>query len=133
MKSLFGQKSLKRYCQLIIQDKDNIDQIITLKKGEKTAVCQAITSIYGGKDLWNSEDTRSMEDGLFEIIILGGSFSLGVNQIGIHTGRCVIQGKLLTLTTNNPCFIQVDGEGMFLENPTIVKVEKDGFYPILKR
>lgn len=110
-----------------------VSQLSPLKKGEKTAVCQAITSIYGGKDLWTNEDPRTMDDGLFEIIFLGGSFSLGVNQIGIHTGNCVIQGKKLILTTMDSCHVQVDGEGIFLVNSAKVTIERNGNYPLLKR
>lgn len=133
MKNLFGAKKLGKYADIDITDAQNNPTPLKFKKGEKTAVCQAITSIYGGQDLWTNDSVRKMDDGLFEVILLGGSISLGFNQIGIHSGRCVMQGKHFSLNTRQPCYVQIDGEAMFLYYPATVTLTQSGKYPIFKR
>jgi hypothetical protein len=133
LKNLTGVPPLGEYCKIIIQDATGKEIEIKTKKKDKTAIFQAISSIYGGQDLWNSDLPRAVDDGLFEFILHGGTFSLGMNQIGIQLQRCIMQGKHMTIDTSSQSFIQVDGEGQVLRSPARIILEHTGKYPMLKR
>jgi hypothetical protein len=72
-----------------------------------------------------------MDDGKFEVILQGGILSLGFLQIGLRTGRPVCQASKATITTSEPAYLQVDGEGKFLNDAGVIVLEKDGTYPMV--
>lgn len=111
-------------------DKNDSQIELQLEKSSKTFVCQAITKIYGGKDLWRSND-RAVDDGMFEIIQTGGVFHLAVNQMGIKDSTNVGNAKKVYLNTSESVVYQVDGEPFTTNGASTIIIERIGSYPML--
>lgn len=103
---------------------------LIFEHSSKTFVCQAITKIYGGKDLWKSND-RAVDDGMFEIIQTGGVFHLAVSQIGIKNSSNIDNAKKIYLQTSESVVYQVDGEPFTTNGPSVFSIERIGSYPML--
>lgn len=101
------------------------------KSSEKTLVFQAITSIYAGRDLWIDKDARSMSDGRFEVVTEGGVFRLGFAQIGCKTSKPFCQGKKASIKADEPLYYQIDGEGYFMNGPSLITVDRIDGYPLI--
>lgn len=129
--SLRGQDCLKDYMTAKYVDEEENAQNIEFAGSAKTFVCQAITKIYGGSDLWRSNTPRAVDDGKFEIITQGGVWSLAVDQIGIHLGKEITQTGHVEIMTSQPCAFQIDGEPYIVNGPCKFIVNRTGSYPML--
>lgn len=125
-----NSKLLKDYLTGHYVDKDDNQIQLIFENYSKTFVCQAITKIYGGKDLWKSED-RAVDDGMFEIIQTGGIFHLAVSQIGIKDSTNINNAKKASLQTKEGVVYQVDGEPYTTNGPSTFLIERIGSYPML--
>ena len=108
-----------------------VERTIEFESGERTFDLQNIPYIYGGRDLWRVDTPRSISDGKIEVISNGGSFRLGLTQIGIYTGRCLCQATRFTGMVSEPIAYQIDGEGAVANGPSSFDVVKSGQYPFL--
>jgi diacylglycerol kinase (ATP) len=98
---------------------------------DKTVIFQAIPSMYAGLDPWAGTAPAAMDDRKFEVTLQGGSVSLGLFQMGIQTGRPQCQATKAVVTTTEPAYLQVDGEGKFLNGPAEITVQRIGSYPFV--
>lgn len=110
-------------------DEDDQEIKFVFDESSKTFVCQAITKIYGGADLWKSNN-RSIDDGMFEIIQTGGVFHLGLDHIGLKVSQNMDKAKTAFLKTTKSVVYQVDGEPFTTNGPARFLVEKVGSYPM---
>ncbi|KAH0787941.1 Diacylglycerol kinase 1 [Histomonas meleagridis] len=130
--NLFCKRNIRDYCKVMIKENDESEpREMLLRRGEKTVVVQAIPNIYAGRDLWRNTSDRGMCDHKFEVIAQGGVMKLGLLQIGCRTGRPIIQGVSTEMHVDEPFYYQVDGEGGMVNNPTTVKIERSGSYPMV--
>ena len=128
--SLIGQNTLETYLKGSMEvDGQTIPFNFT--DSSKTFIVQAITSIYGGLDLWKSPEERAVDDGKFEIIEQGGFWSLAFSQIGVNLSDGIGQAQSVTLTTSETAVYQIDGEPMVAEGPHKFTVTRIGSYPML--
>jgi hypothetical protein len=104
---------------------------VTPIKRDKTLIFQAALTMYAGTNPWTRDTPRAMDDQLFEVTFQGGLLSLGFFQLGCDTGRPNCQGTCATVCTSEPSFVQIDGEGMFLNGPATIEVRRGGSYPML--
>lgn len=110
-------------------DQDDQELKFVFDDSSKTFVCQAITKIYGGADLWKSNN-RSIDDGLFEIIQTGGVFHLGLDHIGLKVSQNMDKAKNAFLKTTKSVIYQVDGEPFVTNGPARFFIERIGSYPM---
>ena len=106
-------------------------QEIPINSFDRTFVVQAIPSIYGGRDLWQIETPRAMNDKKLEITLQGGSVLLGLTHLGVYLGRTVGQATKVITHTSQPCFYQIDGEGKISNGPSTFIINRIGSYPLL--
>lgn len=111
-------------------DQDDQQINFVFDESSKTFVCQAITKIYGGADLWKSNN-RAVDDGLFEVIQTGGVFHLGLNHIGIKASDNIDNAKTAFLKAKKSVFYQIDGEPFVSDGPARFLIEKIGSYPMM--
>ena len=128
--SLIGQNTLDTYLTGSMQI-DGIDIPFNFTDTSKTFIVQAISSIYGGLDLWKSPETRAVDDGKFEVIEQGGFWSLAFSQIGVNLSDQVGQAQSVTLQTSSTAVYQIDGEPMIAEGAHQFTVKRIGSYPML--
>jgi diacylglycerol kinase (ATP) len=110
---------------------EEVERILQPGGSDKTLIFQAIPNMYAGKDPWKSFQPRGMDDRKFEVVCQGGMFKLGLFQIGIPTGTPVCQASWAEITTREPAFVQIDGEGKFFNRPATITMERDGSYPMV--
>lgn len=128
--SVNDKKLLNSFLSGYYIDKNDSQIELKFEKSSKTFVCQAITKIYGGKDLWKSKD-RAVDDGMFEVIQTGGVFHLAVSQMGIKYSSNIGNAKKVFLQTNESVVYQVDGEPFKTDGPSTFLIERIGSYPML--
>jgi hypothetical protein len=87
--------------------------------------------MYAGLDPWLGTAPRAMDDHKFEVTMQGGMMALGLFQIGVHTGRPKCQASSTVIATTEPAYLQVDGEGKFLNGPAEIRVDRIGSYPMV--
>lgn len=120
------KRSLGSYTTIVIDD----ETIVTQSK-DKTVIIQAIPSMYAGLDPWHNTAPARMDDQKFEVTLQGGSVSLGLFQIGLNTGRPKCQGARGEIRTTEPSYLQVDGEGQFINGAATITIERVGSYPMV--
>jgi hypothetical protein len=74
-----------------------------------------------------------MDDRLLEVSTQGGAWSVAFFQIGCPTARAVCQAAGARIDVVEPCYVQIDGEGEFVNGPAVVVVDRDGSYPMVFR
>jgi hypothetical protein len=115
----------------VSQDGETVTHDLATSRSEKTLVLQAIPSMYAGRDAWLGHGPRAMDDGKLEVIVQGGILSVGLLQIGLRTGRPVCQASKVTISTSEPAYLQVDGEGKFVNDAGVIVLERNGTYPMV--
>lgn len=135
--ALCGNPDLRKFTEIKVTDTDEqgveATKTLDFKCGQKTFVMQNISSIYGGKDLWRLKIPRSHSDKKLECSIEGGSFKLGLMQLGIPTQTPLCQATSVNITTDEPCVFQIDGEADILNGPGVFEVISTGSYPFLSK
>ncbi|OHT01265.1 diacylglycerol kinase [Tritrichomonas foetus] len=146
LRSMCGKRPIRNYLTVDVEtnnechihnanhgqnDNENTVQRLDVGRSEKTLVFQAIPSIYAGRDLWGRTSPRSMSDRKVEVLTEGGVWRLGFAQIGFNTAKPFCQGTKATITSSEPLYYQVDGEGFFVNGPATVTVEREGSYPLI--
>jgi len=126
LKHMFGDRSLNEYLRCSVVDLEGNATPVRFDESDKTFVIQAITSIYGGSDMWPHDMERSINDKKFEVILQGGNMKLGLLHLGINLGTGFRQGNMATLFSSEPCSFQIDGEGKISNGPTFFNVTHAG-------
>jgi len=133
--NFFGNTTLDEYLTAELEDSSQEGAVLIrnlpVEPYDRTFVVQAIPSIYGGRDLWQVDIPRSMNDKKLEITLQGGSFLLGLTHIGIYVGRPIGQATRIRAFTSQPCYYQIDGEGRVANGPTSFTINRVGSYPLL--
>jgi diacylglycerol kinase (ATP) len=106
-------------------------QRIQTQSKDKTVIIQAIPSMYAGLNPWQCTAPTRMDDRKFEVTLQGGAVSLGLFQIGCNTGRPKCQGSRAEIRTTEPAYLQVDGEGQFINGAATITIERVGSYPMV--
>jgi diacylglycerol kinase family enzyme len=135
--NLCGRRPLSAYTEIIVTGTDdrNPEGEAPLKTegNDKTLIIQTIPSMYAGRDPWNGRTERAMNDGRFEVTLQGGMWSIGFFLIGMKTGRPQCQASKMTIAASEPCFVQIDGEGVCINGPSRITIERGGSYPLIFR
>ena len=129
--SLVGQDTLDTYLSGSITLSNGNEKVLNFTDSSKTFICQAISSIYGGIDLWKNRKNRSINDGKFEVMEQGGFWSLAFSQIGINLAEPVGQATKVSLRSSRSLKYQIDGEPGVTHGPSIIEVKRKGSYPML--
>jgi diacylglycerol kinase (ATP) len=125
------KRALAEYMEIAILQPDGASQRLQTGRRDKTLIFQAIPSMYAGKDPWTLDLPRAMDDGLLEISLQGGAWSVGFFQLGCRTARPQRQGAGARIETTEPCYLQTDGEGDIVNGPAVITLERRGSYPML--
>jgi diacylglycerol kinase (ATP) len=135
--NLCGKRPLSVYTDIIVTgaNDQNPEARHRLKpeSRDKTLIIQTIPSMYAGRDPWNRDVTRGMDDGRFEVTLQGGMWSVGFFLIGMDTGRPQCQASKMEITASEPCFIEIDGEGIYINGPSRITIKRGGSYPLIFR
>jgi len=102
-----------------------------------------VGSYMGGVDVWagSEDDTESesdvyspqrMNDGLIEVVGVGGPFHLGQLQVGLSQAQRLGQCRKLQVTILKPIPVQIDGEPQE-QQPCTLTVEHAGEVTMLRR
>jgi diacylglycerol kinase (ATP) len=126
----FGNRCCKRalasYARISVDGRE-----LETQSADKTIIIQAIPSMYAGLDPWMRTAPAAMDDKKFEVTLQGGSLSLGLFQLGMNTGRPKCQAERAEIRTTEPSYLQVDGEGKFINGAATITVERVGSYPMV--
>jgi diacylglycerol kinase (ATP) len=135
--NLCGKRGLGTYTDITVYnqgpDEATMRTQLQPQGRDKTLIVQTIPSMYAGRDPWTAGTPRAMNDRRFEVTFQGGLWSIGFFQIGIDTGRPQCQGSTLKIETSEPCFVQIDGEGRFVNGPARITIDRAGSYPLIFR
>jgi diacylglycerol kinase (ATP) len=134
-KNLCCKRSLRSYVTIEVEqvreDATVVATTLSPLGKDKTVIFQATPSMYAGTNPWTPNTPQAMNDQIFEVTMQGGLLSLGFFQLGCNTGRPNCQGTSATVRAREPSYIQIDGEGIFLNGPATIEVMRGGSYPMI--
>ena len=131
------KRNLRSYCTVDVEEfstdgqPGTETQRLVLRGGEKTLSFVTIQSMYAGKNPWISDIPCAMNDRKFEVVTNGGVCALGCFQMGCNTSHARGQGTGARLTISEPCYCQVDGEGKWINGPSVITIRRAGAYPLI--
>ena len=102
-----------------------------------------VASYMGGVDVWGGSENESdieeelfgrqrMNDGLIEVVGVGGPFHLGQLQVGLSQAQRLSQCTMVQIKLHKSIPVQIDGEP-WEQAPCTVKVEHAGEVTMLRR